>query len=72
MTRAEHLDWCKQRAMEYAQRGDFKNAIASMISDLGKHPETQKHLGSLLGVALLMQGSLTDERSVTQWIQGFN
>ena len=38
--RAEHLAWCKQRALEYLDQGDLANAVASMGSDLNKHPET--------------------------------
>ena len=40
-TRAEHLAWCKRRAMEYVDAGDLSNAVASMGSDLSKHPETR-------------------------------
>jgi len=38
-TREEHLEWCKARAREYLNRGKVADAIASMMSDLGKHPE---------------------------------
>jgi hypothetical protein len=38
-TRAEHMKWAKDRALEYADQGDTGNAIASLMSDLGKHPE---------------------------------
>jgi hypothetical protein len=34
MTRQEHLDWCKKRALEYADRGDVAQAITSIGSDL--------------------------------------
>jgi hypothetical protein len=34
MTREEHLAWAKTRALEYANRGDLVNAVASMGSDL--------------------------------------
>lgn len=40
MTRSEHIRWCKQHAREYVNEGDLSQAVASMISDLGKHPET--------------------------------
>lgn len=44
MNRAEHLNWCKQRALEYLNPGQFfsiDDAMASMASDLGKHDETR-------------------------------
>lgn len=36
-TRADHLAWCKQRALQYVDAGDLTGAYASMTSDLGKH-----------------------------------
>ena len=38
----EHLEWCKQRAREYLANGDAQGACDSMLSDLGKHPETRR------------------------------
>jgi len=40
-TRAEHLDWAKQRALAYLP--DWQNAMASFVSDLNKHDETAGH-----------------------------
>ncbi len=54
MTRAEHLAWAKERALKYVELGDLQGAFLSMASDLGKHPETQNHPGSVLGTGLLM------------------
>ena len=34
MTRAEHLQWSKDRAIEYINMGDADQAWASMVSDL--------------------------------------
>ena len=39
MTRDEHLEWCKKRALEYLDSGDISNAVTSMLSDLSKHNE---------------------------------
>jgi len=33
MTREEHLRWAKDRALEYADKGDVANAIASLRSE---------------------------------------
>jgi Tfp pilus assembly protein PilF len=38
---AEHIAFCKQRALEYVQQGDLSQAFASLVSDLGKHPKTR-------------------------------
>ena len=40
-TRAEHLDWCKQRARELCERGDPLGGLHSMGRDLGKHNDTR-------------------------------
>ena len=45
MTREEHLNWCKQQAIEYIDAGDSTNAWASMVEDLIKHDELKDHLG---------------------------
>lgn len=40
MDRIEHVKWCKERALQYIDRGDYQGAFGSMASDLGKHKET--------------------------------
>jgi hypothetical protein len=71
-TRAEHLEWCKQRAREYCDRGDAANGLTSMFSDLEKHPETAGHKGSQIGVMLMMTGGLRDPHEARRFIDGFN
>lgn len=67
-TRAEHLAWCKQRAMEYVNVGDYAQAVASMLRDLGKHPETARSV-EIGGMLALM---VKDRDSATKFVQGFN
>lgn len=70
-TREEHLAWCKQRALEYVDAGDLVNAVASMGSDLQKHPETHGASTAVLlrlGMLYLDQG---DPARVRTWIKGF-
>ena len=69
MTRDEHLAWCKKRAHEYLDRGDVKNAIASMMSDMDKHPETKLNKLSMLGLMAAESYNLTEAR---RYIDGFN
>lgn len=71
-TRAEHLAWCKRRALEYVEAGDIVNAFASMASDLGKHPETEGHIGIQLGMMELMAGLLATADQMRRFINGFN
>jgi len=71
-TRQEHLDWCKQRALEYCKRGDTQQAFASMMSDLTKHPDTAKHGAIRLGSLLFFGGKLDSTQEMAKFIEGFN
>lgn len=70
MTRDEHMAFCKRRALEYIALGDPSNAIASMLSDLGKHPETAPLLDGPLGMMGIM--SANSAREAKKFIEGFN
>ena len=72
MTREEHLNWCKLRALGYVDNGDCSNAVASMMSDIGKHPETANHVGIQLGMSLGMGGHMNSTEETRKWIEGFN
>lgn len=72
MTRAEHLAWCKKRAHEYVAEGDCTNAVASMISDINKHPETEMKgpMAAVLMAAAMNEAG--DPVAIRHWIDGFN
>ena len=72
LTRSEHLQLCKNRALEYCNSGDIQQAFASMVSDLGKHPETAKHAGIQLGVMQMFAGLLSIPSEMRHFIEGFN
>lgn len=72
MNRTEHLQWCKDRAIEYVKAGDLKNAFASFQSDMTKHPETANHLVLQMGTMLLLGGHLSTIYEMEQWINGTN
>ena len=69
-SRSEHLQWCKDRALEYWRAGNIQDAVASMVSDLNKHPETKTANQSMmaLGIIYVMQN---DHDGVQRWIEGF-
>jgi hypothetical protein len=71
-TRDEHLAWCKERALEYCDAGDVRNAYASMTSDLDKHDETRRHSGVELGLMLMLIGELSTPAAMRRFIEGFN
>jgi hypothetical protein len=72
MTREEHLAWAKKRAHDYLDRGDIPNAVTSIASDLGKHPETKDHAGIDIGMMLLFSGNLSHPEEARRFIDGFN
>lgn len=72
MDRNEHLHWAKQRALAYVSRGDLQDAIASLLSDLGKHEDTADHAGIELTGMLLLSGKLNTATAVRHHIEGFN
>jgi len=72
MNRQEHLQWAKERALEYVKNGDTQNAFLSMQSDMSKHEELANHLGLQMGTMLLMGGNLKTESEMANWIEGFN
>jgi hypothetical protein len=72
-TRAEHLAWCKQRALAYVEQGDLQNALASMASDMRKHPETDTPaVTMLLGMEGLRCVQAGDTQGMRRLIEGFN
>lgn len=73
MTRSEHLQWAKTRALEYVKTGDFNSAVTSMLSDLSKHEETKQSAEGIcaqIGIMELMRGPTKE--SITRYITGFN
>ena len=72
MTRSEHLQRCKDRAIEYINNGDIQQGITSMMSDLTKHPETENHAGIGLAMGFLMIGKPSTISEAEKFINGFN
>lgn len=74
MTGAEHLQWAKDRALEYADKGDVAGAIGSLRSDLGKHPDTASSVGVVdeLMFPLAMIGDFERPGELRKFIEGFS
>ena len=70
MSRAGHLAWAKERALEYADRGETAQAMASLGSDLSKHPGTKEHSGLWLMMMLAMAGQLDAPGELRKFIEG--
>jgi len=72
MDRNEHLQWCKERAMEYIKADDVPQGIASFTSDMRKHTETANHPALTLGMQLIMNNLLNTVAKAEKFIMGFN
>ena len=72
MNRTEHLQWCKDRAIQYADAGDCSQAIASFVSDMRKHPETENYPALELMAMMMFGGHLKTPSEVRKFILGFN
>ncbi len=72
MTRTEHVEWCKKRALEYIEMGDIIGAYNSFQSDMMKHEETENHPAFQIGAIMLFSKRLSTAREMTNWINGFN
>lgn len=72
MSREEHLQWCKDRALEYVKLGQMQDAFVSFGSDMNKHPETSDHSALSLGTQLFVAGHLSTAHEMEKWIVGFN
>jgi hypothetical protein len=66
------LNWCKERALEYAKEGDTQNAFASFMSDMSKHDETKDHSALKMMPMMLFGGMLSTPEQMSKFIEGFN
>jgi len=59
--------------MEYVEAGDFTNAVASMLSDLSKHEETEASSRGPCAQLWIMELMLGPTReNVEKFIKGFS
>lgn len=72
MTREEHIKWCQSRALEYVERGELVDALASMGSDLDKHKETKDHVAMRLALKMMTSGHLNTPEKMRSFILGFH
>lgn len=71
-TREEHLAWCKERALEYIDRGQVLEGLASMMSDMSKHPETHAPALDQMTVGLMLVGALSTPEEARRHIEGYH
>jgi hypothetical protein len=69
LPREKYVERCKQRALDYLDHNDLRNAVASFVSSMNARPDCElpQHLAAL-GVLLLMRQDLLGWRTL---IEGF-
>lgn len=68
-SRVEYVAWAKQRALQLVDEGDLPGALASIISDLRKEPETDgPHLHAL---TIVGAGHTSNPAAMRSFIEGF-
>lgn len=79
MTRSEHLDWARKRALEFCDKGESLNAWISFRSDMAKHDELRDHIALEIGDKIygpsLLAGKPAFSNGVIglrNFIEGFN
>lgn len=70
-TAKEHLEWCVSRAMEYYDEGDQTNALASFLSDVGKHDGTEHIQWSGATLMILRFGMSEGREAFEKAMRGF-
>ena len=69
MPREKYVARCKQRALDYLNRGELKSAVASFVHDMSARPDCElPHHLAALGVSLLMGNDALGWRTL---IEGF-
>lgn len=74
MTRLDHLNWCKQRALAYVDVGEVGMAFTSMLSDLSKDSRTEASAlcCAQLGFPMLASGLLSTREQMRRFIEDFS
>ena len=70
LPRHKYVERCKQRAFDYLDRGDLKNAVASFVSNMSARPDCElpDHLAAL-GVLLLTGNDVLGWRTLIEGIR---
>jgi len=70
MPRDKYVERCKQRAFDYLDRGDLKNAVASFASSMNARPDCElPHHLAMLGVSLLMGNDALGWRTLIEGLR---
>lgn len=70
MNAAEHFDWAVTRATEYLDMDEPGDAMASLVSDFGKHPGTAGILTPDLQYLMTGEILIGGARGLRRFIEG--
>lgn len=71
MTRDEHMQWAKKRAINYIDTGmDLDEVMTGFHMDLKRHDELANHAAIELGFMQQMSGLLNTKEEIIKWIEG--
>ena len=70
MPRDKYVERCKQRALDYLDRGDLRNAVDSFVSNMNARPDCElpQYLAAL-GVLLLMRNDALGWRTLIEGLR---
>ena len=67
-----YLAEAKERALRYLDMHDPQQAFTSMLTDMGKNPRFENHVGNRMGIGLMMiPGWISNPIEVRRWIEGY-
>ena len=71
--RQEYVERSKQRALDYLDQGDVRNAVASFVSSMNDRPDCRlPHHLAALGVLLLMANDALGRGDLLTTVLGLN
>lgn len=71
MTRKEHVEWAKDRALYYLDEGQMELALSSMVSDMRKHEEAATQMDEQMMQLGQLHLHNNSESGLRSWIEGF-
>jgi hypothetical protein len=67
-SRTDYIHACREYALEYLDRGDIRNAVASMVGDMKKVPEAATAIENIDAILAVARGDFDAARA---YIEGF-
>ena len=70
MPRQDYVERSKQRAFDYLEQGDLRNAVVSFVGSMNARPDCQlPHHLAMLGVLLLMANDALGWRTLIEGVR---